>query len=85
MSTLVLYWVLIPAWFGLLLYSALALTVYPYARPLLSFWLLLVAILVPPLFTLLLVYLAFALCFFPPSRIVIVQGEVATRGTRRGR
>lgn len=84
MSALVLYWVLIPTWIGLLLYSALALSVYPYARPLLPFWLLLIAILVPPLFPFLLMYLAVALCFLPPPGVLFVQrGRQPVTVTRR--
>ena len=85
MTTHVVFWVIIPAWIGLFLYSALVLSVYPYARPLFPLWLLFVAIIVPPFFPFLLTYLAFALCFLAPRRVVVVEDVVVARPTVVGR
>ena len=59
-------WILAPIFLGVLLYMGLALMVWPYARPRLPFALLLLAILVPPLFPFLLVYLLVAVLCLPP-------------------
>ena len=91
-------YILLPAVVGAFFYMALAVCVWPYARPILPLWILLFAIFVPPLFPLVLWYVLVVACFLRPAVapveqpvIVVVREEgpaaprtaVATR--RQGR
>lgn len=62
----VVAFIVIPIFFALLVYATLSMFVWPYARPLLPLWIILVAILVPPLFPLLLFYVLFMALLFTP-------------------
>ena len=66
------WWILVPTLLGGALYASAAMCVWPRARPLLPLWLLLPAILLPPLFPLLLFYLLFL--FWATPRPVVVVG-----------
>ena len=60
-----LWWLVVPGVLVSLFYCSAALMVWPYARPILPVWILFFAILIPPLFPFLLLYLAIALCTVP--------------------
>jgi len=80
----VVAWIVVPVLLGVLIYATLALFVWPYARPVVSPWLLVLCILIPPLFPFLLVFLMFSLCF--PQVIVSSTRDVyvvETRGRAR--
>ena len=66
------FWILFPTTVVVLFYFAASLAVWPYARPLLPLWILLFAILVPPLLPWLLLYLA---CAPRPVLVVVEQGR----------
>ena len=76
-----LAWIVVPLILGLLIYMTLALFVWPYARPVVSPWLLSLCILFPPLFPFLLFFVLFTLCFppvivtTPPSEVRVVQRQ----------
>ena len=78
-------WIVVPAVLGVLLYSSLALCMWPYARPVLPFYLLLFGILFPPFFPFLFFYVLFAIILFPrpayvPERNVVVIVDESARG-----
>ena len=79
----VLAWIVVPAILGTLLYMTTALAVWPYARPVVTPWVIVLCIIFPPLFPFLLIVLLYTLCLFPPvvsrPEIVVVQ----TRGYPR--
>ena len=74
-ATEVVLWIFLPAFFGFLFYVTLSMFVYPYARPLVPFWLILFAIFIPPFFPLLFFYVVLAVCLWPrpptPTLVVI--------------
>lgn len=87
------------AFLGVVLYTALVMAAWPYARVRFPFFLLLfVAIFFPPLFVFLALYLLTAACVFPPTpvlvavpvrpaalpgRPVVATGHGALRGSSR--
>lgn len=77
-------WILIPTLLGCFLYTCVALMVWPYARPVLPFWILFVSILFPPFLPFLLFYLLFLFLFTTPSTVVEQPSViyVVERGTR---
>lgn len=76
----VVAWIVVPVLLGVLIYATLALFVWPYARPVVSPWLLVLCILLPPLFPFLLVFVLFSLCFVPP--VVVSTRDVYVVETR---
>jgi len=61
-------WVIVPLFLSVIVYMALSLMVWPYARPLMPLTVLLLGLLVPPLFPFLLAYVLVALlCLAPPA------------------
>ena len=84
-------WVIVPVILGLLIYMTLALFVWPYARPVVSPWLLLFCILFPPFFPFLLFFVLFTLCFPPvivasgPSEVRVVERQEVYVVERQGR
>lgn len=84
-TALLLGWILIPTLLGCFLYTCVALMVWPYARPILPFWLLFVCILFPPFLPFLLFYLLFLFLLTTTSTTVVEQPAViyvVERGTR---
>ena len=78
-------WIVVPTVLGVLFYASLALCMWPYARPVLPFYLLLFGILFPPLFPFLFFYVLFAIVLFPrpaylPERSVVVIVDESARG-----
>lgn len=76
--------VIIPVLFVSLFYFAMALMVWPYARPIIPFGLLLLFVLFPPLFPFLLLYLFFVFAFRPvhSHETVVVRGVIVEPSTR---
>ena len=76
-------WFIIPVALGFLLYSAFLIFMYPYARPIVPFWLLLVGFLFPPFFPFLSVYVLLTLCAFSPRRhntsVIVVDASARGR------
>ena len=60
-------WYVVPIFLATSLYMAAALFTWPYARPLMSLWLLLLAIFIPPFFPVLLIFIVARLICYPPS------------------
>lgn len=83
-------WVVVPVFFGVLLYCALALASWPYARRAVPIWAIVLCIFVPPFFPFLLFYLLLvALAPLAPPVVVVVdaptRGRIApTRAPARG-
>ena len=74
-------WIFLPIFISILFYSSLVLFTWPYARPVLPIWLLLLAIFFPPLFPFVLLYLLFLVCASePPKENVIVVLQPSRRG-----
>lgn len=86
-----LAWVIVPIILGLLIYMTLALFVWPYARPVVSPWLLILCILFPPFFPFLLFFVLFTLCFPPvivasgPNQVRVVERQEVYVVERQGR
>lgn len=59
-------WVFLPIFISALFYCSLVLFTWPYARPIIPFWLLIFAVLVPPFFPFLAVYILFLVCLATP-------------------
>ena len=74
----VLMWIVLPTVLVTLAYCALALTVFPYARPLVPLWIILLAIVFPPGLLFLLFYVVIFTCLFAPPRIVVVPPPETT-------
>ena len=76
--------IVIPVLFVSLFYFAIALMVWPYARPIVPFGLLLLFVFFPPLFPFLLFYLLFVFAFRPISanETVVVRGVIVEPSTR---
>ena len=53
-------WIVVPVILGTLFYMTVALFVWPYARPIVTPWLLILCILLPPLFPFLLFFIVFS-------------------------
>ena len=71
-------WVVVPVFFGVLLYCAFALASWPYARRVIPLWVIVLCIFVPPFFPFLLFYLLLlALAPLAPPVVVV---EAPTRG-----
>ena len=72
-------WIVLPIILGFMLYSSFVCMAWPYARvsPL-PFWLLFLAILVPPLFPFLLLYLFFVFWIFAYPTVSVVAVPVRT-------
>lgn len=72
--------IVIPLFLGLMLYLAAALCVWPYARPIFPFGLLLLFILFPPFFPFFLIYMLFFVFWPVPffTRNVVVGYPTAT-------
>lgn len=87
-DTIPLLWFVLPSFVLLLIYTAISFAVWPYARPIMPIWTLLLFILLPPFFPFLLFYLLIFLCLLSPDpyqqRAVIVVVEEPTRGTQLG-
>lgn len=77
-------WIVLPIILGFMLYSSFVCMVWPYARvsPL-PFWLLFLAILVPPLFPFLLLYLLFVFWIFAYPTVVAVPVRTVVHPVRR--
>jgi len=80
-------WILLPTLFALFLYFATVLCVWPYARPHIPFFLLLLLVLFPPFFPGLLFYLVVLGCLFVPvtpvaPTVVIVERNPPRMSTR---
>ena len=75
-------WIVVPTLLGVLLYASFALCMWPYARPLFPFWVLFLAILIPPVFPFFLVYLLCILAATTPVARppVVIVVEPSTRG-----
>lgn len=77
-------WILLPVFLGTMIYCSAVLFTWPYARPVVPFWLLLLCILVPVLFPFLFLYILIIVCLPLPRRDhprpVIVVVEPSTRG-----
>ena len=84
-------WIIVPIILGTLIYMTLALFVWPYARPVVSPWLLILCILVPPFFPFLLFFVLFTLCFpavivaTPPSQVRVIERQEVYVIERQGR
>ena len=78
----VVAFIVIPIFFGILVYATLSMFVWPYARPLLPLWLIVFAILLPPFFPFLLFYVLFVVLLFTPVEPVYVV-EVEPVSDRR--
>lgn len=79
----VVVWVTIVSFWVLLFYSLTAMFVWPHARPVFPFGVLLLCILFPPFFPFLLFILLLRLLYGEPTRVVIVEPAADTR--RAGR
>ena len=79
-SQVPIVWIVLPIVLGFMLYSSFVCMVWPYARvsPL-PFWLLFLAILVPPLFPFLLLYLFFVFWIFAYPTVVAVPVRTVVR------
>lgn len=91
-ATTALLWITLPIVVGLLFYMLTAMVVWPYARSIMPFYLILFAILIPPFFPFLLLYLGFTLCFvsYPAPLyyderpvIVVVSDEPTKKGSKK--
>ena len=87
----VVTWVLVPVLFSLLLYLTLSMFVWPYARPVVPLWVLLLVLFFPPFLPLLVVYVLLLVAErrppLPPpppvhARIYVVDGPSTTTATR---
>lgn len=79
-------WIVLPAIVGLFLYGALAYSVWPYARPLVPLWIVLLAVVFPPFFPFFLLYILFAVCVFvppttPTDPVIVVVEDRSRRVT----
>ena len=84
----VVTWVLVPVLFSLLFYLTLSMFVWPYARPMVPLWVLLLILFFPPFLPLLLVYVLLASERHrhppaPPIRARIYVVDDAPRATTR--
>lgn len=81
-------WVIVPVALGFLLYSAFLIFMYPYARPLVPFWLLLVGFFLPPFFPVLSIYVLLSLCILSPRRqntsVIVVDASARGRVVASG-
>ena len=66
-------WMLVPILLSFLIYASVALVVWPYARPVISVWLLIASLFFPPLFFVVALYVAAQLCVIGPSEVVVVD------------
>lgn len=83
-TTLALGWIILPVVVGIMLYGAVVLMVWPYARiTAIPFWLILLAILIPPFFPFLLFYLFFFFWIFVYPPVTYVTTEMPTSATPR--
>lgn len=76
-------WIVLPAVLGVLIYSTAALMLWPYARPIVPPWVILIAILIPPFFPVLLFYLFILACLVPRPVVTgpeIIVVDASTRG-----
>ena len=84
-TTDTLAWIVVPIILGVLIYMTLALFVWPYARPVVSPWLLILCILFPPFFPFLLFFILVTICFPPvivtsrPAEVYIVETQGRVR------
>ena len=69
--------ILVPVVVGVLLYGALALSTWPYARGVLPLWLLIIGLLLPPSFFPLLFYVLIVWIFFTPIASSVAPAEVS--------
>lgn len=96
-ETNVVAWIVVPVILGSLVYMTLALFIWPYARPIVSPWILILCIIFPPLFPFLLFFVFFALCTAPviavpstvtvqasPQEVYIVETRGRVRAPARG-
>ena len=65
-SDVIWAWVFLPIFISALFYCSLVLFTWPYARPIIPFWLLIFAVLIPPFFPFLAVYILFLVCIATP-------------------
>lgn len=81
----VIAWIVFPIVLGTLLYMALALFVWPYARPIFPLWILLLCIFFPPFFPFLLFYMLIFVAFSASAyrRPVVVWVPPSQRGVVR--
>lgn len=68
-SDVIWAWVFLPIFISALFYCSLVLFTWPYARPIIPFWLLIFAVLVPPFFPFLAVYILFLVCLATPPLV----------------
>ena len=61
-----MWWVFFPALFGTFLYVCTVVAAWPYARAHSPLWLIVIAILVPPILPFLLAYVLLLACLAPP-------------------
>ena len=85
-DTIPLLWFILPSFILLLIYTAISFAVWPYARPIMPIWVLILFIFLPPFFPFLLFYLLIFVCLLSPDpyyqqRPVIVVVEEPTRTT----
>ena len=64
-ETIYVAWYVVPIFLATSLYMAIALFTWPYARPLMPIWILLLAIFIPPLFPILFAFIFIRLVCYP--------------------
>jgi hypothetical protein len=69
----IVMWFVLPSLFFVLFYGALSFAVWPYARPIVPFWPLILILFFPPMFPFLLFYLFFAFCFVQSSVVASID------------
>lgn len=70
-------WIVVPVVLSVLIYASFALFLFPYARPIFSLWIIVFAILFPPMLFILSIYLLALACVATPA--VPVETVVVVR------
>lgn len=76
-------WIVLPVLVGSMLYFALSLMVWPYARPMFPFWILFALLLFPPFFPFVVLYLLYFYCLVGPL-VPIATPVIVTAQPARG-
>lgn len=85
MSEQAILWISIPILLASLFYCSVVLMTWPYARPRLPLWILLLCILFPPFFPFLGFYLLFAFFLYTPAVFAGPREVIIVEASNRGR
>lgn len=79
-------WIVVPTILATLLYMTLVLFLWPYARPVVSIWIIVWCIVFPPFFPILTLFVIATLCYPVQNTVIVVQnrGRVVAPPVMRG-